>query len=135
MIGSTAGGLDAHEIPELPDTVWMRMLANALDPDTAPVDPALIPADGATGPDADLSDADLSDAVGEESPAEVWSDDVMDAAPRTTDGADAPDDGGAHLLPHPDAFPAHDPAGADHGGSAASADGPPWSDPHDDHGF
>lgn len=133
MIGSTTGGLDAYDVPELPDTVWMRMLANALDPDTAPVDPGLVPADDGTVLVDDVSD------VSADAPADgVLSDDTADAATGTTDITDdaaAPDDGGAHLLPHPDAFPAHDPAGADPGGSAASPGGPPWSDPHDDHGF
>jgi len=45
MDESMFGELDELSLPELPDSVWMRLLANALDPDAPAVDTALIPVD------------------------------------------------------------------------------------------
>ena len=38
MDESMFGELDELSLPELPDSVWMRLFANALDPDAPPVD-------------------------------------------------------------------------------------------------
>lgn len=132
MDDSTTGSLDALELPELPDTVWLRLLANALDPDAPPASADLIPVDDAVTPADDLTG--LSDGV-------IPTEDLDDGDP-TFDGfhhggPDHHGDGGAALLPH------HDPASDDPstGGSHTGGHdhdplgGHPWSDPHDDHSF
>ncbi|WP_157970617.1 hypothetical protein [Nakamurella deserti] len=138
MNGSTTGGLDALAVPELPDTVWMRLLANAMDPDTAPVNPGLVPADDATWP-ADDGAAAAGDPAGDGTDGDdaAGGSDADDASDDGSGGMvdHDPHDGGAHLLPSADAFPAHDPSAHDLGGPAGFPGGPTWSDPHDDHGF
>ena len=56
------GSVDDLELPDLPDTVWMRLLANALDPDAARVGDDLIPVDLPANPNAtdDDSSADIA---------------------------------------------------------------------------
>jgi hypothetical protein len=130
MDESTAGGLDALELPELSEAVWMRLLANALDPDAPPADPGLIPVDGPdTQPDSDLAAAaGASDGV------------LPDEDGLPDDGADEHaaaeagllDDGGAGLLPQSDA--AADEA-LDLGHAVGDAPGGPWADPNDDSAF
>lgn len=53
MDESIFGDLDTMALPELPDSVWMRMLANALDPETPTTSLDLIPADSAAATDMD----------------------------------------------------------------------------------
>ncbi len=128
MTEPTGTGLDELAVPELSDAVWMRMLANALDPETPPVDPALVPVDqpvdaaGAGFPDDDDAGTPADDAD------DAAAGDLPDHDPGHHNGDQ---DGGADLLP------AHDLSG-DHGVDPTAlpdAEHHAWSDPHDDHGY
>lgn len=116
------GDLDEMALPELPDSVWMRLLANALDPDAPQTSLDLIPADE---PVAGLVDDVLVDDWTTDEPA-------VDAT-----GDTGPDEhsGGSDLLPHHD--PALDADGLGHGHDAGWEQGDPgaspWADHSDDH--
>lgn len=132
MDDSVFGDLDEMALPDLPDAVWMRLLANALDPDAPATGLELIPIDDA--PIVADDEVPLLDDGG----SELGADDL---------GAD---DGGAltghtddPLAGHGDL--AHDPGSVfghgDHDASwAGSTDSDsfgahPWADPTDDHSF
>lgn len=122
MDESTVGDLDEMALPDLPDSVWMRLLANALDPDAPATGLDLIPDDQPAPPGADdaVSFLGVDDDLG-----------VGDA--ETGAGDDGNHDGGSDLLPSQ-----HEPSddsGVHHLGHDAFGAEPfgaePWNDHHD----
>lgn len=112
------GDLDEVALPELPDSVWMRLLANALDPDAAQTSLDLIPADD---PVAGLTDDGVpADSAGDET--------VIDPA---ADAGPDDHDGGSDLLPHHD--PALDADGLGHGHETSWEHGDPGASPWSGH--
>ena len=101
MDESVFGDLDEMALPELPDSVWMRLLANALDPDAPPVGLDLIPVDQPT--DGPVEDDVLLDDGGFS--------DTGDGVIGDADDSDDSDDG-SDSLPHHGAL--GDLAGQDH---------------------
>ena len=130
MDESIFGDLDEMALPELPDSVWMRLLANALDPDAPPVGLDLIPVDLPT--DQPPADDDAADAA----MLGATDTDGSDGS----DGSDAPDDEdgtevvGLHGAPHGDLSHSgdHDVYGDGDHDSGWASDSPghehPWQD-------
>ncbi len=125
MDESILGDLDEMSLPELPDSVWMRLLANALDPDAPPTSFDLIPVDepGAVTPDDDgamLGDDRASDAT-EDLPT---SDDGLDDSSDPWHPPSHDDLGGHDQYGH----------GVHDGGESSDSgfSGHPWRDSDDD---
>jgi hypothetical protein len=125
MDESIFGDLDEMSLPELSDSVWMRLLANALDPDAPPASLDLIPVDLPVADTPDDGVALLGD----------------DWAPDDTDGSLLPDDDSddedgsdpTHTPSHDDVdmygHGLHD-SGWESGDSTIEAH--QWQDSHDD---
>ena len=123
MDESMFGELDELSLPELPDSVWMRLLANALDPDAAPVDDGLIPVDLPTDGEPEDDPGMFIDNGGS-------ADDVAGAS---IDDGDAGDDPPADQPGHHEGGVADDSYGGefDHPGGDFGTDpfASPFSDP------
>ncbi len=106
------GDVDELALPELPDSVWMRLLANALDPDATRVDDALIPVD--LPPDDTAADADAlawADLPGLDDASHSAG--SADHSADSDDSGDRPDDTDqTHHIDHP-AFGGHQDAAPD----------------------
>jgi hypothetical protein len=131
MDESIFGDLDEMALPELPDSVWMRLLANALDPDAPPVGLDLIPVDLPT----DQAPAD-DDAAAMLGASDTDDTDGGDGDVGTPDDEDGTDVVGLHDAPHDDIHSGdHDSYG--HGGhdsvwaSEGTEEDHPWQDGHD----
>ncbi len=135
MDDSIFGELDELALPALPDTVWMRLLANALDPDAPPAGIDLIPVDLPT-------DGPVDDGSAELGAADLGEDHLAGSGPDGADGGDGhdDDDDGSDLIPGAahshdgGADPQHDPMAHPDASDEDSAPGwrPDWSHPDAD---
>jgi hypothetical protein len=122
MDESAFGELDELALPELSDAVWMRLLANALDPDAPAASFDLIPVDLPT------DTAPHDDAIWDSWTADhQW--DSADDSDSDSDTADSDSDSGtAHLS----ADSLADTDASFHGGSETENSPSDWSTSNDD---